>query len=56
MSEWFGMGAHGPYVWGSYGFFVAVLLWDLLMPWLRRRRTLRAITLQMRRTAARKNA
>lgn len=56
MNTWLGMGEHGPYVWGSYGFFVAVLLWDLCMPWLRRRRTLRTLNLQMRRAAARKNA
>lgn len=54
MSAWFDMGGHGLYVWSSYGFFVVVMLWDLLVPWLRRRRLLRTLALKIRREAARK--
>lgn len=53
MSAWFDMGGHGLYVWGSYGLFVAVLLWDLLVPALRRRRLMRTLNLKYRREAAR---
>ncbi|MDX2299141.1 MAG: heme exporter protein CcmD [Xanthomonadaceae bacterium] len=56
MSAWFDMGGHGPYVWGSYGLFVAVLLWDLLVPIWRRRRLLRSLSLKLRRDAARKSS
>lgn len=53
MSAWFDMGGHGLYVWGSYGLFVVVLIWDLLVPVLRRRRLLRTLNLKYRREAAR---
>jgi len=34
---------------------VLVMLWDLLVPWLRRRRLLRTLALKIRREAARKS-
>lgn len=56
MSEWFDMGKYGVYVWSSYAFFVAVLIWDLLMPRLRTRRFLRSLARKQQRESARKAA
>ena len=54
MSTALSMGGYGVYVWGSYAAFVLFLLWDALVPRLRRRRLLRQIASRMRRDAARK--
>ena len=54
MSAALSMGGYGLYVWGSYAAFALFLLWDALVPGLRRRRVLRRQALLMRREAARK--
>ena len=56
MSAALSMGGYGLYVWGSYAAFALFLLWDALVPGLRRRRVLRRQALLMRREAARKSA
>lgn len=56
MSATLSMGGYGLYVWGSYAAFALFLLWDAVVPTLRRRRVLRRLTLLMRREAARKTA
>ena len=53
MSEALAMGGYGFYVWTSFAVFVAMLLWDLAMPTLRRRRFLRSLGLRLRREASR---
>lgn len=53
MSAALSMGGYGVYVWGSYAAFVLFLLWDALLPGLRRRQLLRRIAARMRREAAR---
>lgn len=40
------------YVAAAYAVFVAVLLWDLILPMLRIRRTLRGVVLRAKRDAA----
>lgn len=47
------MGDYGFYVWGSFAAFGLFLLWDALIPPLRRRRLLRQLALRARRDAAR---
>lgn len=49
----FNMGGYGVYVWASYGFFAAALLWDAIAAPLRSRRVLRAVTRRQARAAAR---
>jgi heme exporter protein D len=41
MSEFLHMGGYAPYVWGSFGFGLAVLLWNIAAPALSRRSLLR---------------
>ena len=36
MSEWLKMGGYAAYVWSSFGLTVAVLLWNVVVPGLRR--------------------
>ena len=50
----FGLDQYAPYVWASYAAFVAMLVWDFVMPRLRLRRTRREVTARQRREAARK--
>lgn len=56
MSALFAMDGYGPYVWTCYAVFVLMLLWDLAMPWLRRRHVLADIRSRVRRDAARKQS
>ena len=56
MSALWTMDGYGPYVWTCYGAFVLMLLWDLLMPWLRKRHVLSDIRQRVRRDAAKKQA
>ena len=44
---------YAPYVWASYALFLALLIWDFLMPQLRMRRVRREIIVRRRREAAR---
>lgn len=44
---------YAPYVWVSYALFLAMLIWDFLMPRLRMRRVRREIIARRRREAAR---
>lgn len=43
MSEFWKMGGYATYVWGSYGFGLAVFLWNVVVPWLGRREVLRKL-------------
>ncbi len=38
LADFFAMGRHGLYVWLSYGFFLLVMMWNLLAPTLATRR------------------
>ena len=49
----FTLDQYAPYVWSSYAIFVAVLVWDYLIPRLRLRRTRRTVATRLRREAAR---
>lgn len=49
----FALDQYAPYVWASYALFIALLVWDFLMPRLRMRRVRREITTRRRREAAR---
>lgn len=49
----FALDQYAPYVWASYALFVAMLVWDFLMPRLRMRRVQREIAARHRREAAR---
>jgi heme exporter protein D len=55
MSEFFGMGGYGAYVWAAYAVFFVVLLADALIPLWQRRSTLHELGARLRREAARKN-
>jgi heme exporter protein D len=55
LAEFFAMGGYGFYVWGSYGLFVLVLLWDGLLPSVRARRLLRSIVRREQRETARQH-
>ena len=44
---------YAPYVWASYALFVALLVWDFLMPRLRLRRVRAELASRQRREAAR---
>ena len=44
---------YAPYVWTSYAVFIAMLVWDFLMPQLRMRKVRRELGKQQRREAAR---
>lgn len=56
MSALWQMDGYGPYVWTCYAVFVLMLLWDLLMPWLRRRHVRADMQARTRREAARAQA
>ncbi len=49
----FSMDQYAPYVWSSYAIFVAMLVWDYVIPRLRLRRTRRVVATRLRREAAR---
>ena len=54
MSDFFGMGGYGTYVWSAYAVFAIVLLADAVIPFWQRRNTLRDLAARLRREAARK--
>ena len=56
MSEFFGMGGYGAYVWSAYAVFAIVLLADALIPLWQRRNALRELAARLRREAARKQS
>lgn len=39
-ADFLAMGHHGPYVWSAYGLTFAIVLWNVLQPWRRRRQLL----------------
>ncbi|HRN58811.1 MAG TPA: heme exporter protein CcmD [Chiayiivirga sp.] len=49
----FSLDQYAPYVWSSYAIFVAMLVWDYVIPRLRLRRTRRVVAARLRREAAR---
>jgi heme exporter protein D len=53
MSDFFGMGGYGAYVWPAYLVFFVVLLFDAVSPFLQRRRALRELQARLKREAAR---
>ena len=56
MSDFFGMGGYGMYVWPAYLVFFVVLLFDTVAPFLQRRRALKELQARLRREAAKKTA
>lgn len=42
-SEFLAMGGYGAYVWSAYGLAAAVLLWNLIVPWLKWRLLVREL-------------
>ncbi|WP_120995427.1 heme exporter protein CcmD [Stutzerimonas urumqiensis] len=48
-SEFMAMGQHGLYVWSAYGISIAVLLLNVGLPWLAKRRYLQDEARRMRR-------
>jgi heme exporter protein D len=44
MSEFFAMGGYAPYVWGSFGAFAVIVVWNLLAPRLARTGVMRQLT------------
>lgn len=56
MSALWQMDGYGPYVWTCYAVFVLMLLWDVAMPWLRRRNVRADMQARVRRDAARRQA
>jgi len=53
MPEFLAMHGYAAYVWSSYAIFAVVLLADLLLPILRRRRALAGLRGRLKREAAR---
>ena len=56
MSELLDMGPYSAHVWTCFALFVAVLVWDFLLPLRRARRLRRELAAQARREAARSAA
>lgn len=52
VSDFIAMGGHGPYVWGSYGVFAALLIAEVLLLGRQRRRTRAMLVRRCRRQAA----
>ncbi|MDB5971098.1 MAG: Heme exporter protein [Hydrocarboniphaga sp.] len=44
MSEFIAMGGYAPYVWGSFGVFAAVVIWNVLTPGIARAGVMRKLT------------
>ncbi len=40
-ADFLAMGKHGPYVWAAYGVTFAIVLWNVLQPWLLRKKLLK---------------
>ncbi|HWV08740.1 heme exporter protein CcmD [Pseudomonas sp. GD03944] len=49
LSEFFAMGTHGAYVWSSYGISLAILVLNVALPVLARRRYLQDEARRLRR-------
>lgn len=52
LPELFAMDGHGPYVWSAYAITFAVLVLNLVQPWLARRRLVSVEARRRRREAA----
>ena len=50
-ADFLAMGTHASYVWSVYGLSFAIILWNVLQPWLVRRRWLKEQVAQMKRDA-----
>jgi heme exporter protein D len=48
-AEFLAMGRHGSYVWSAYGITFAIVAWNVLQPWLQRRRLMREQAALLRR-------
>ena len=48
-NDFVAMGGHGLYVWLSYGFFLIVIIWNLLMPVIQRSHVLKSTARYWRR-------
>ncbi|HEX3894763.1 MAG TPA: heme exporter protein CcmD [Rudaea sp.] len=55
MSDFFGMGGYGAYVWPAYLVFFVVLLFDALSPFIQRRRAMRELQSRLKREAAKRS-
>ena len=53
IADFLAMGGYAPYVWGSYGLALAVLVYNVWVPLRRHRRLRRSIQTQERRDASR---
>ncbi len=49
MREFFHMGGYALYVWPSYGLALVVLLWNVILPMLRKKRHIANIKRRLRR-------
>ena len=56
MSDFFGMGGYGAYVWSAYAVFAVVIVVDAFGPTLQRRSALKELRGRLRREAAKKSA
>lgn len=48
-SEFFAMGGHGLYVWLAWGFFLMVILWNLVAPLMAKTQVLKSVRRHWRR-------
>lgn len=48
-SEFIAMGHHGPFVWSAYALGAAAVTWNVITPWLARRRYLQHEARRLRR-------
>ena len=55
LADFMAMAGHGPYVWISYAVSLAVMLYLVVSPLLRRRTTLRAVRLEEARSRGRRS-
>lgn len=54
-NEFIQMGGHGPYVWASYVISLAVLVWLIVSPLLRKRKLIQEVVREQCREAARRS-
>lgn len=55
LNEFIQMGGHGPYVWASYVISLAVLVWLIVSPLLRKRKLIQEVVREQCREAARRS-
>ncbi len=55
LNEFIQMGGHGPYVWASYVISLAVLVWLIVSPLLRKRKLIQEVVREQCREAARQS-